>query len=322
VSGESFFHSFPRDRSLRGAAASLKILRSVLKFGLLLVPEIVNYPAELRDAGDERDKIVSVQRRLSLTMLPPEQLLDHCKIFGPVSLEFSPLAARRLGAMPVMYLPQATAGGLEVGLDQLGYFFSYRIAELHQLCDRIIDLQKKIGQHRSSDLIKIYDRGKGKEVEIENRRLKTLFDLIVEPDNVEAFAATLQALSSLFYPTDEFRHSAELVKSPLYYYFQREWRVLSGLVLDGDEVDLPLSHEECKMVSSTNPGFFKEIISLRHRMVRRIEACTIIRAIVNRPIRELIEQVYIPARWQSAAKELLDEFSMSSRMRLLDIDCE
>src|SRR5262245_45135154 len=118
--GESFFHSFPRDRKLRTLDPSLKILRSVLEFGLLLVPEIVKYPPELRDPGDERDKIVNVQRRLSLTMLPAEQLPEHCKYFGPVSLGFSPLAARCLGAMPVMYLPQATTAGSGAALDQLG----------------------------------------------------------------------------------------------------------------------------------------------------------------------------------------------------------
>src|SRR5437879_6254271 len=107
--GESFFHSFPRDKALRTPDTCLRILRSVLQYGLLLVPEIVNYPAELRDPGDERDKIVNVQRRLSLTMLPAEGLSEHCRHFGPVSLEFSPLAVRRLGAIPVMYLPQATS---------------------------------------------------------------------------------------------------------------------------------------------------------------------------------------------------------------------
>src|SRR5258708_2181231 len=141
MSGESFFHSFPRDRKLRSPDSSLKILRSVLQCGLLLVPEILNYPPELRDPGDERDKIVNVQRRSSLTMLPVEQLSEHSRHFGPVSLEFSPLAARRLGAMPVMYLPQGTSGQSEAALDKLGYFFSYRIAELHQVCDRIVKLQ-------------------------------------------------------------------------------------------------------------------------------------------------------------------------------------
>ena len=89
MTGESFFHSFPRDRQLRTLDFSLNILRSILQCGLLLVPEIVNYPPELRDSGDERDKIVNVQRRLSLTMLPVEQLSQHCMYFGPVTFSSS-----------------------------------------------------------------------------------------------------------------------------------------------------------------------------------------------------------------------------------------
>jgi len=322
MSGESFFHSFPRDRKLRTPDSSLKILRSVLQCGLLLVPEIVNYPPELRDPGDERDKIVNVQRRSSLTMLPAERLSEHCRYFGPVSLEFSPLAARRLGAMPVMYLPQATSDESEAGLDKLGYFFSYRIAELHQVCDRIIELQRTIGQHSSSDLIKIRGRNGAGEVEINNRTLQTLLELIVGPNSVDEFAAALQALSSLFYPTDEFRDSVELVRNPFYYYFQREWRILSGLVLDGSEVDLSLTSQERETVLWSNPHFFNEVISLRHSRIRRVDACTVIRAIGEQPVRELVEAVYVPAKWLQATQKLLDEFSMSSRIRIVNIDCD
>jgi hypothetical protein len=322
MSGESFFHSFPRDRRLRTLDSSLTIMRSILQNGLLLVPEIINYPPELRDPGDERDKIVNVQRRLSLTMLPVERLSDHCKYFGPVSLEFSPLSARRLGAIPVMYLPQATSLESEAALDKLGYFFSYRIAELHQVCDRIIGLKKSLGQHGSSEIIKIIDRKGIEDVEITKHDLQALLEMIVGPNNIEEFAAVLQALSSLFYPTDEFRHSAELVRNPLYYYFQREWRVLSGLVIDGGEIDLPLSSREREVVLKSNRLFFDEFITLRSRRIRRVDACTIIRYIGDRSVRTLIESIYVPAEWQQATKELLEEFSMTSLLRTVEINCD
>jgi hypothetical protein len=221
-----------------------------------------------------------------------------------------------------MYLPQATSGPSEATLDKLGYFFSYRIAELHQVCDRIIKLQRTIGQHGSSDLIKIKGRNGLAQVEMENRDLQMLLDMIVGSNNVDEFAAVLQALSSLFYPADEFRHSVDLVKNPLYYYFQREWRVLSGLVLEGSEVDLPLSPEDRETVLESNRHFFGEVIPLRHRRIRRIDACTVIRAIGDQPVRELVKFVYAPVKWQQAIQELLDEFSMSSRIRVVAIDCD
>src|SRR5262249_13060859 len=145
-----------------------------------------------------------------------------------------------------------------------------------------------IGQHDLSDLVKIKGRSGCEEIEISNRSLGTLLDMIIGPNKVEEFSALLQGLSSLFYPTDEFRHSVELVRNPLYYYFQREWRILSGVVLEGIEIDLPLTREEKDMVVCGNERFFNEIISLRYRQVRRIDACTIIRAIGDRPIRDFI----------------------------------
>ncbi|MBZ9959327.1 hypothetical protein [Mesorhizobium sp. BR1-1-14] len=300
----------------------MQILRSILKSGLLLVPEIVQYPRELRDPGDERDKIINVQRRLSLTMLPPAQLPEHCVHFGPISLGFSPLAGRCLGAMPVMYLPQATTDGSEAALDQLGYFFSYRIAELHHMCDRIINLRKATDQKNLSDMVRITDHSGTKEVEISNRLLNALLDMIIGPNNVREFAAVLQSISSLFYPTDEFRHSVELVGSPLYYYLQHEWRILSGIVLDGSDIDQPLTPPEKATVSSSNPGFFNEVISLRHRQVRRVDACTIIRTIGGRPVRELLESVHVPGKWLESTRELLGEFSMGSLTRVVGIDCD
>lgn len=319
--GQGFFHSFPRNGRLRRIGPTLRILRSVLESGLLLVPEIVKYPPELRDPGDKRDKIVNVQRRFSLTMLSPEQLPEHSKHFGPVSLGFSSLSARLLGAMPVMYLPQASTDGAAAALDHLGYFFSYRIAELQQVCDRLINMRNALDGRALSEVVTIADRSGGKNVQISNQMLKTLLDMILGHNNIEELAAAMQALSSLFYPADEFRDSIDLVRSPLYYYFQREWRILSGLVLDGGEVDLPLTPQEKAIVSSCNPHFFNEVISLRHRQVRRIDGCTIIRTIRGRPVRELLESVYVPAEWLQDAGKLLDEYSMSSLIRVHETDC-
>ena len=237
-------------------------------------------------------------------------------------LEFSPLAARRLGAIPVMYLPQATSSEFEVALDKLGYFFSYRIAELQQVCDRINKLQKAIGQHSSFDLIKIAGRNGVGEVKLNNGTLKNLLEMIIGHNSVDDFAAVLQALSSLFYPTDEFRQSVELVRSPLYYYFQREWRILSGLVLDGSEVDTPLTQREKRIVLCSNNTFFNELITMRHRTLRRIDACTAIRTIGQQPVRDLIASVYVPRKWRQATERLLDEFSMSARLKIVDIDCD
>ncbi|MEH2554477.1 hypothetical protein V1286_002006 [Bradyrhizobium algeriense] len=253
-----------------------------------------------------------------MTMLPTHQLANHSSHFGPVSLEFSALSARKLGAVPLIYLPQAASDQSQATLDKVGYFFVYRIAELQQLCERVFGLQQSITQHAGSDLITFKEAESGQSLRINNRQLQALLKIIIGQNDLREFVGVLTALSSLFYPTDAFRHSVDLTEDPLYYYFQREWRLLSGLTVDGDRIDGPLTSDERKMVLDSNPDFFGKNITLRHRQLQRIDACTIIRTVEGRPVRELVSSVSVPTEWEDKTRNLLNEFDMGSLLRTID----
>jgi hypothetical protein len=320
MKSESFFHCFPRDKTLRDLGSSLKILRSFLQFGILLVPEVVKYPAELRDKGDEKERIVNVQRRMSLTMLAADQLVEHCSYFGPLGIEYSSLAGRQLGAMPLIYLPQAAETGDRAALDQLGYFFIYRIAEILQMCDRLVQVRSAANRNPNARSFEIKSKSNPQKIEVDGRSLRELLDIITAGARVEDFSAALQAMSSLFYPTDEFRGSVEMVRSPLHYYRQREWRILSGVVVNGSRVDEPLTAKEAELVLSSNPNYFGEIIFLRHRQVRRVDACRLVRTVDGQPVRNLIRSVRVPLQWRQHVEDLLAEFSDTARIEVIGYD--
>ena len=108
-----------------------------------------------------------------------------------------------------------------------------------------------------------------------------------------------------------------MVRDPLYYYFQREWRVISDVVVDGIDADCNLTDAERTRILKTSPEFFGEIINLRHRQVLRIDACSLIREIDGRSVHELIASIYVPEQWESRAKLILNKFGLGSRLRTI-----
>jgi hypothetical protein len=145
-------------------------------------------------------------------------------------------------------------------------------------------------------------------------------------ESVETAIGALQGISKLFYPTDRFKGSVEMVSDDLYYYLQREWRIISDVVVEGVDIDTNLSDNEKSFIVSTSPEFFNEVIKLRSRSASRIEGCTTIRGIDGRPIRDLIESVSIPRKWRDEERiqNIVKEYSLSDRLRCIDMpvdDC-
>ncbi len=108
-----FYHSFPRIRPNyehnKIIQDGIEILKSIKQSGLILAPEVVEWKQSLID-GKFRT-ITNRQVRVSFTELDSNELCNHSKIFGPFSLEFDIVALRKLGALPVIYMPQHLEDG-------------------------------------------------------------------------------------------------------------------------------------------------------------------------------------------------------------------
>jgi|SRR5580692_1087395 hypothetical protein len=103
-----FYHSFPRPRHSESvehlSAKGLAILRLIRETGVVLAPEVIEWQVPL-ETGVPRT-IVIRQRRICFTELSRTEIREHATRFGHFSLKFNIEDLRRLGAMPVMYVPQ------------------------------------------------------------------------------------------------------------------------------------------------------------------------------------------------------------------------
>ena len=137
-----FYHSFPRPRqgetdsetSRRGWA----VLQSMRELGLILAPEIVEWHTPVSLGTPSPTRIL--QRRICFTELSPQELREHSTRFGPFALEFETTALRRIGALPVIYMPQALSEQDHLAL--LGPFVVGHLGQIQGTLERLNELNQ------------------------------------------------------------------------------------------------------------------------------------------------------------------------------------
>jgi hypothetical protein len=140
-----FFHSFPRPRKGETQHQQLekgcRIADSILENGLLLSPENYDLPV----LGNDRltqDSFSAVQRRICFTELELEGLADHSKVFGPFALAFKIDDLRRLGALPVFYIPLESGGYLSgLAIEMLG-----GLVDAHRIASTLLMIQRQLSE--------------------------------------------------------------------------------------------------------------------------------------------------------------------------------
>jgi hypothetical protein len=121
-----FYHSFPRPGPGQDTdAIGLITLDLACKIGFLLTPE----PAVF----DQERGTAAAQTRLCLTVLHETEIARHVEEFGPFAFEWDTDAARRLGAMPVIYIPQPVGHGKSRYFDELGLHVIEHLSDIQQV---------------------------------------------------------------------------------------------------------------------------------------------------------------------------------------------
>jgi hypothetical protein len=119
------------------------MLENMLRYGLLLGPEIIEYPSP----NAEREDIRIVQCRFCMTALEDvNQLIEHARIFGNVHLEFTTESAYEMGATPVMYVPKVEPEASLAGPNSLWHLassFIHRMSDLQRICARLEKLDEE-----------------------------------------------------------------------------------------------------------------------------------------------------------------------------------
>jgi hypothetical protein len=138
-----FYHSFPRrDRSTDGEMEKgRKILSLICEVGLVLAPEVVKWKTPHADGSPPRVQ-ETIQRRVCFTELAPSELARHAEEFGHFALEFDVDTLKRMGAMPVFYIPQSAGDG--EGVASLGSTLVMQSTDAMILAMRLAGITKML----------------------------------------------------------------------------------------------------------------------------------------------------------------------------------
>ncbi|MCL2443101.1 MAG: hypothetical protein FWD13_06490 [Treponema sp.] len=330
-----FYHSFPRPKKCQNnIEKGLRILNNFLKSGILLVPENVTYKKDKDEKRKTPEEYILTQRRFCLTQIDIKDLKDHQTNFGPFHIEFEDAAAYDLGAVPVFYLPRSETPTSEWSLKKLPGSFIFELYELQIMFNDIKEYVKMTKNADNNDTLnlKINNRAesKPKPYSFNIKQLRDMLDMFTinfhpysleendKRDVIEARMDTmlgiLQSICSLFYPTDnDFKKN----NGKLYYFRQREWRITSGLSVNGKPLDRMLDDDEKKVLLSLDNTFYNKKIWVANNLEQQklVDECTILPLIAyetkpksgkekrkteNRPIQEYVKRIIVP-------KEALEE---------------
>jgi hypothetical protein len=313
-----FYHSFPRPRKDGPVDEDkgLKILESILKSGFLLVPEVRVYQPETPDGQEYR----LIQSRFCLTQLDKvEELEKHAKFFGTFHLEFSDKAMYALGVLPVMYLPGRGKHFPEepTPLADLAGFFIHRLLEVQELCDRMKQLDQLLVENRGYATVEITDE-KTNAYTINTKQARAILNVLSRDMAYDQILGALQGIASLFYPTGTAgmnywsKEEGKDGDEQLYYFRQREWRIIRGISIAEKAVDEPLTGEEKEFLLNIDRVFYgpgeKEIEFADKKRRPKVCRCTVIRHLDNKPVQEKIEWIIVPTGKIKMAKTLAGKY--------------
>ena len=261
-----FYHSFPRPRqgetpsdlAMRGWLT----LKSMKDLGFILAPEIVEWhtPVSLGTPSP----IQVLQQRMCFTELSPPELSDHSVQFGPFALEFDTTALRRVGALPVIYMPQALSEQDHLAL--LGPFIVGHLEQIRSTLALLNDLGQLDdpawieGQGATSladDCLVTLKNGDEERGTIQEFQVPwaaingVLIFLGFERAPFDAMMGAASIAQGLFYPTDDDHHDEVLG-----YYRQREWRITADYYVDGNPRDRTLRDDEKQLLLECDEYFW------------------------------------------------------------------
>ena len=261
-----FYHSFPRPRPGETydetASRGWAILRSMKELGLVLAPELVEWhtPVSLGTPSPIR----VLQRRVCFTELSPQQLGQHSTRFGPFALEFKTSALRRVGALPVIYMPQALSD--QDHLTLLGPFVVGHLEQIRSTLDLLNWMNQfdspanvqSLGAKGIADKMMVTLRnpnesgGTVQETQVPWEAIKNILNFIgFRRAPFDAMLGATSIAQALFYPTDDDHHDDELG-----YYRQREWRITADYYVNGSPRGRSLHEAEKELLLQLDESFW------------------------------------------------------------------
>jgi hypothetical protein len=286
-----FYHSFPRRGrgSDREIEKGCKILSLICDAGLVLAPEVVKWSYPHADGGPPREQ-QTIQRRICFTELAPGELSEHSKEFGHFALEFDVNTLKRLGAMPVFYIPQAT-GEDAVGVTSLGSTLVVQSIDAMILAMRLAAIKKLLDDAALGDRLDCtfgFEKLKTFSLNVRetHNTLEAFTYALTPPDMLEH---ALTGLLSCFYPADNLRDNRALA-----YYRQREWRIAWNFAVRGEEVMRRPSGEVIERLLEIDAEFFGRDFPIATGTTRLANEAYVFPGIGGKRIIQMVNRVVVP----------------------------
>lgn len=263
-----FVHSFPR-RSARDIdqEKALMILSSFLKYGPLLVPEVINVPA-ISGNKHTQSTFEILQTRFSLTLVNESEIKSHMTYFGCISLMFDPAILLRLGVTPVFYFPSYK-------LNSESNEFGLSLIHQLRLILRLIQDLTVIHGINVEEFQNIMERRVSiDEFNAFRKSINILFDTMnINIDDMNIMEGAIQHLSHLLYPVD--RNSSE--EDPNFLYFhQKEWRFLGGFSIKGNPTTQKADFKLRNELADIDGNFFLKYLIFQENKFSRIDEVEIL----------------------------------------------
>lgn len=249
----------------------MQMLHSMLTNGLLLTPEVLTV-----------NSVSFTQQRICFTELAPDELPEHAENFGNFALEFSIASLRELGAMPVFYVPNHN-GNLS-GFNGVGMLVPSLIVELKILLTRLKDLKSSSSQNFS--------------LLVDNlaKNLHPIEQLFFLPD----------VLLNLCYPTENLEYT-----SSLGYYRQREWRIISNFVNQGEWPMKTPTDEQKEELLKISPFFSRDLPIDCHLDRRKVSHCMYFSMLGDKSVMSCLQKILVPAQVLERAKAMVTRTGLS-----------
>ena len=297
-----FYHSFPRQETEDEPKSSIgergwKILLSMKQTGLILAPELVEWNPTAT-TGPPASSFRVQQRRISFTELAPGELKRHSEHFGPFAIEFDIATLRRLGATPVVYMPQDL--GISNPLSFTGSFVVGHLDQIWHLLSILDSLDQNTNHPSSTTHIPLNSGGESWAVEWQTVRNL----LACLQDQRAPFGAMLGAIEmarSLLYPADEGQNGSD---TRLVFYHQREWRITGGHKLNGQQIGRKLSPVEKQRLLVINEHYWGGQVDNKSWQSRRVDEALVFQhaAVAPTDWLRLANRIIVPKEYLKEAR--------------------
>lgn len=294
------YHSFPRfsaETPDQEVSYGVDVLRSIIHIGLLLTPEALYFPNLVsHDSANLEDGSDVFQKRLCFTYVRRSELVNHCAHFGAFSLEFDIVTIRKLGAVPVMYVPQPVSGDHASGFDHIGNDIIHQMRDIKTLLEEICDAEELIKRTKVKGKKTLFvEEEKGKITSLDVESLDFLIDFFRgKKGPYRNLLGYMQILANLVYHVDSARVERYFTHVDLEYYKQMEWRIISGIRTEFEEIDRKLGNKEISDLQKCFSLFGKAVTMPDGLQRSFAELSRAITTVQGRHILELARCLWVP----------------------------